>query len=222
MLLCVLFHMEHLRTTSKNMDIQGHAKFVAAKIKDVHFTAFCHFLADLFCILSKLSQQMQHNDLILPVLVSLLKETMARVQCLKSRPITNGHLAAFWKHVERGNYFQSIHLMGSLEGRAKRGGGFPKSLESEINTAINLWTQGLNKTFDILINASETTKSKTEAYDPQEVVSDMLFLNTDVWPSNPVDLVDYRREEIQRLTGRFRPLLHTAGCNINAVHNQWV
>ena len=31
------------------------------------------------------------------------------------------------------------------------------------------------------------------------VVSDILFLNVAVWPSNPVDLVDYGREEIQRL-----------------------
>lgn len=221
----VLFHMEHLSTTSKNADIQGRAKFVAAKMKDVHFTAFCHFLADLFSILSKLSLQMQRNDLILPVSVSLLKETMARVECLKSRPIPNGHLATFLKHFERGNDFQSIHLTGSLEGSAtsKRGGGFPKSLQSEIDTAVDLCTQGLNERFGILINASDTTKSKKEeAYGPQKVVRDMLFLNVDVWPSNPVDLVDYGREEIQRLTEWFRPLLHKAGCNINAIHDQWV
>ena len=219
----VLFHMEHLSTTSKNADIQGRAKFVAAKMKDVHFTAFCHFLADLFSILSKLSLQMQCNDLILPVSVSLLKETMARVECLKSRPIPNGHLSAFLKHVERGNDFQSIHLTGSLEGTVKRGGGFPKSLQSEIDTAVDLCTQWLNERFGILINASETTKGKKEeAYGPQEVVSDMLFLNVDVWPSNPVDLVDYGREEIQRLTEWFRPLLHTEGCNINSIHDQWV
>lgn len=51
----VLFDMKHLSTTSKNADIKGRAKFVAAKMKDVYFAAFCHFLADLFCILSKLS-----------------------------------------------------------------------------------------------------------------------------------------------------------------------
>lgn len=198
----VLFHMEHLSTISKNADIQGRVKFVAAKMKDVHFTAFWHFLADSFSILSKLSLQMQRNDLILPVSVSLLKETMARVECIMSRPIPNGHLAAFLKHVEGGNNFQSIQLTGSIEGTAtsKRGGGFPKSLQSEIDTAVDLRTQGLNERFAILINASETTKSKKEeAYGPQKDVSDMLFLNVDVCPSNPIDLVDYGREEIQRL-----------------------
>ena len=219
----VLFHMGHLSTTSKNADIQGRAKFVAAKMKDAHFTAFCHFLADLFSILSKLRLQMQYNDLILPVSVSLLKEMMARVECFKSRPIPNGHLSAFLKHVERGNDFQSIHLTGSLEGTVKRGGGFLKSLQSEIDTAVDLCIQGLNERFGILINASETTKGKKEdAHSPQEVVSDMLFLNIDVWPSNPVDLVDYGREEIQQFTEWFRPLLHTAGCNINSIHEQWV
>lgn len=166
---------------------------------------------------------MQRNDLTLPVLVSLLKETMARVECLKSRPIPNGHLAAFLKHVAGGNDFQSVSLMGSLEGTTKRGGGFPKSLQSEIDTAVDLCTQGIIERFGMLINAGETTKSKNEeAYGPQEVVSDMLVLNVDVWPPNPVDLVDYGSEEIQRLTEWFRPLLHAAGCCINAVPDQWV
>ena len=69
----VLFHMEHLSTSSKNADIQGWAEFVAVKMRDVHFAAFCHFLTDLFSILSKLSLQMQQNDFILPASVSLLK-----------------------------------------------------------------------------------------------------------------------------------------------------
>jgi len=137
---------------------------------------------------------MLHNNLILPVLVSRLKETMARVQCLKSRPVPNGYLAPFLKHFEGGNDFQSIYLTGSLEGTAKRGGGFPKSLQSEIDTTVNLCTQGLNERFGILINASETTKrGNEEANGPPKVVSDMLILNVDVWPSNPVVFVDYGR-----------------------------
>ena len=35
----VLFHMEDLSTISKNADIKGHAKFVAAKMKDVLSTS---------------------------------------------------------------------------------------------------------------------------------------------------------------------------------------
>lgn len=219
----VLFHMEHLSISSKNADIQGWAKFVAGKMRDVHFAAFCHFLVDLFSILSKLSLQMQRNDLILPMSVSLVKEAMARVEFLKSRPIPDGHLAAFLKNVKSASDFQGIALTGSLEGTVKRGSGLPKSLQSEIETAVDLCTHGLNERFGILMNASVTTKSENQAvYGPEEVVNDMLILNVDVWPSNPVDLVDHGREQIQRRIEWFRPLLHAAGCNIDAIQDQWV
>lgn len=134
----VLFHMEHLSISSKNADIQGRAKFVAGKMRDVHFTAFCHFLAGLFSILSKLSLQMQCNDLILHVSVSLVKEAMARAECLKSHPIPDGHLPAFLKNVKSASGFQGITLTGSLEGTVKRGDGLPESLQSEIKTAVDL------------------------------------------------------------------------------------
>ena len=215
--------MEHLSISSKNADIQGREKFVAGKMRDIHFAAFCHFLADLFSILSKLSLQMQRNDLILSVSVSLVKEAMARVECLKSRPIPDGHLAAFLKNVKSASDVQGIALTGSLEGTVKRGGGLPKCLQSEIETAVDLCTHGLNERFGILINASATTKSENQAvYGPQEVVNDMLILNVDVWPSNPVDLVDHGREQIQSLIEWFRPLLRTAGCNIDGIQDQWV
>ena len=55
----VLIHMEHLSTTSKNAEIKRRTKFIAVKMRDVHFAAFCHFLKDLFSILSKLNLQMQ-------------------------------------------------------------------------------------------------------------------------------------------------------------------
>ena len=61
-------------------------------MKDIHFATFCHFLADLFSILSRLSLQMQRNDIILPTIVSHLKESKLRVECLTSRPAPDGHL----------------------------------------------------------------------------------------------------------------------------------
>ena len=72
----VLMHMEDLSVNSRNADIQGRAQNVSAKMKDIHFAAFCHFLADLFLILSRLSLQMQQNDILLPTVVSYLKEIM--------------------------------------------------------------------------------------------------------------------------------------------------
>ena len=57
----VLMHMEDLSVNSKVTDIQGRARHIVEEMKDVHFAAFCHFLADLFDILSRLSLQMQRS-----------------------------------------------------------------------------------------------------------------------------------------------------------------
>ena len=80
----VLQHMEHLASTSQKADIKGRAKYVAPAMKDVHFLAFCHFLADLFSILETVSLKFQQNDLILPSAVSLPRETYAKVSVRKN------------------------------------------------------------------------------------------------------------------------------------------
>lgn len=116
----VLLHMEDLSVNSKNADIKGRAQHVSEKMKDFHFAAFCHFLADLFSILSRLSLQMQRNDIILPTAVSHLKETMMRVECLKNRPEPDGYLTKFMKAVEGSQTFQGVALRGSLQGKAKK------------------------------------------------------------------------------------------------------
>ena len=83
--------MDHLSTVSKNTGIKGRAKFIS-EMSSIPLAAFCHFLADMFGIISKLSLKMQRNDLILKVAVSLLHETVANLQALKSRPVPYGHL----------------------------------------------------------------------------------------------------------------------------------
>lgn len=117
----VLIHMEDLAINSKVADIKGRARHIVDKIKSVHFAAFCHFLADLFGILSRLSLQMQRND-ILPTVVSLLKETVLRTECLTSRPLPDGHLAKFLQDHKDDQPFQGITLQGSPEsGKVNRG-----------------------------------------------------------------------------------------------------
>ena len=44
--------MEHLASTSKNAEIKGRAKYIAAAMKDIDFLAFCHFLHWLMRFLS--------------------------------------------------------------------------------------------------------------------------------------------------------------------------
>ena len=81
---------------------------VVEKMKDVHFAAFCHFLADLFAILSRPSLQMQQNEIILQTAVTLLKETMIRIECLANRPVPGRHLEKFQQTVEDAQTFQGI------------------------------------------------------------------------------------------------------------------
>ena len=69
-----LMHMQDLSVNCKNADIQGRARHVSQKMKNIYFAAFCHFLVDLFAILSWLSLQMQRNDIILPSVVSHLRK----------------------------------------------------------------------------------------------------------------------------------------------------
>lgn len=55
----VLIRIEDLSVNSKNTDIKGPAQHVCEEMKNIHFVAYCHFLADLFSILSRSSLQMQ-------------------------------------------------------------------------------------------------------------------------------------------------------------------
>lgn len=82
----VLIHIEDLGVHSKNSDIKGPAKHVSVEMKNIHFVAYCHFLADLFSILGCLSLQMQRDNIILPTAVSHLKETITQVECLRNIP----------------------------------------------------------------------------------------------------------------------------------------
>ena len=221
----VLMHMEDLGVNSKVADIQGQARYVVEKMKDVHFAAFCHFLADLFAILSRLSLQMQRNDIILPTAVSNLKETKLRVECLTSRPVPDGHLENFLKKVNESQSFQGVVLRGTLEGKTTRGGSTTGSLQSGIDTAVNLCIKSLSERFDILLQATECQrpiKTPTTVYGPKEVVRDMLVFNVDVWPTRSSDLMDYGREEIQRLTSWFKVPLERSGCDVQNIHDQWV
>ena len=132
-------------------------------MKDVPFAAFCHFLADLFAILSRLSLQMQQNGIMLLTVISHLRETKLRVECHTSRPVPDGHFENFLKKVNKRQSFQGVVLRGTLEGKATRGGVTTGSLQSEIDTAVNLCIKGPSERFDILLQATNCQPSiKTE------------------------------------------------------------
>ena len=70
----VVYHMDHLSASSNNADIKGRAKYIAKRMRDFQFAAFCHFLADMFTILSTLSLKMQSDSSSLPPFLSSMKQ----------------------------------------------------------------------------------------------------------------------------------------------------
>ena len=105
-------------------------------MQDIQFVVFCHFLADIFTILGRLSLKMQSDSLILPAAISQLNETVAEISCLKNRHVPKGHFQQFEAVLSKsddkgGMEFQGIQMEGSLEGKVKRSGAGP-SFSSEV------------------------------------------------------------------------------------------
>ena len=214
--------MDHLSVASKNTDIKGRAKFISEKMRSISFTAFCHFLADMFGIISKLSLKMQRNDLILPVAVSLLHETVTNVQVLKSRPAPNGHLQRFMNILEKSNgemQFQGITLKGTLDGTPKRGGARPDNFQSSVTEAVDLCVSGIKERFGSMLTSTSNAQPLTPS--TTQVVKDMLVFNIDSWPTSSEDLVDFGNDAIDRLSNWFAPVLQKAGCEADVIPEEW-
>ena len=64
-------------------------------MKKVDFVAFCHFITDMFQIISELSKSLQKNDLILPMAITAVRRTVDQIENLLVRPKRNGHLSTF-------------------------------------------------------------------------------------------------------------------------------
>ena len=162
---------------------------------------------------------------IVPTVVSHLKETKLRVECLTSHPVSEGHLENFLKKVNKGQLFQGVVVRGTLQGKPTRGRITTGSFQSKIDTAVNLCIKGLSERFDILLQANTcrpSIKTPTTVYGTKEVVRDMLIFNVDVWPTRSSHLIDYGREKIQHLTDLFKVPLERSGCNVQIIHDQWV
>ena len=147
----VLQHMEHLASTSQKADIKGRAKYIAVAMKDIHFLAFCHFLADLFSTLETVSLKFQQNDLILPSAVSLLRETYAKVSILPKRAAPDGWLESFDKVVKNSDdkaLFQGVTVVRSSQ---QKRGKESSDLQSEMDLAVELCKQGLQQRFSNLL-----------------------------------------------------------------------
>lgn len=171
---------------------------------------------------------MQRNDLILPVAVSLIRETVASVELLKTQALQSGHQQRFLDMLEKSPVedkvdFQGITLEGSLDGTPKRGSAHTgtSSFQSTKEEAIELCLNGLRQRFSTLL-IGEVSTDPPSAYRTVEVVRDMLVFNVDAWPSTSQDLVHFGNDKIERLTRWFEPVLKKAGCNVDAIPGEWL
>lgn len=222
----VLCHMEHLSATPKNADVKGRAKFVSEKMRSIRFAAFCHFLADMFAIISQLSLKMQRNDIILPVAVSLLHEIIANIDALKLRPVPNGHLKQFMNMLEVSRVhdevqFQGNTLRGSLDGTPKRGSTKTNSFKTSMIEAIELCQSGQKERFGSMLCSMKDTQALA-CSTTSEVVKDMLVFNVDVWQCSTQDLIDFGNNMIDHLTSWFKPTLQKAGCDVDSISEEWL
>lgn len=182
-------------------------------MRTIQFAAFCHFLADMFDIIGKLSLKMQRNDLILPIAVSLLCETVTNVESLKTRPVPNGHLKRFMDMLEESGVdnelqFQGNTLKGCLDGTPKRGGVRTGNFQSITEEAIGLCQAGLKERFgSLLIGTISIVQAST--YSTTDVIKDMLVCNVNAWPTSAKALVDFGNNKIERLTNWFKEPVST-------------
>lgn len=103
-------------------------------------------------------------------------------------------MAQFLQATRTSQTFQGIVLRGSVEGKSKQGGTITGSLQSEVQNAVDLSTNGLKERFDILPHATEEERKSTRKvpdYGPREVVWDMLVFNVNAWPTCSSELEEY-------------------------------
>lgn len=176
--------------------------------------------------MSRLSLKKQRDSLILPAAVSQLNETVAEISCLNNRHVPKGHFQQFEAVLSQsddkgGMEFQGIQMEGSLGGKVKQSGVGP-SFSSEVNKAVDLCVNGLNKRFGSLMNTPPPSSSRGQTlYGPPDVVQDLLVFNVDSWPAKDSDLIDFGDTNIEGLVNWFDPALKSAGCQVEDVIHQW-
>ena len=177
----VLQHMEHLASTSPKAEIKGRAKNVASTMKDKSFVVFCHFLADMFQILSKMSLHFQRNDLVLPSALAILKETTGSIKMLLKRPVPGGKMQAILESFTKQQYdppqYQGI-VLNKATGRRVLTSLSSDHVQKNVEQAIELCLKGMEERFGPLlqIKTSETSANI------DQVISDFLVFSHDAWP----------------------------------------
>lgn len=150
---------------------------------DIHFLAFCHFLADLFSTLETARLKFQQNDLILPSTVSLQRETYAKVPLLPKRAAPGGWLESFDKVVKKSDDKALLRGITVVRSSQQKRGKESSDLQSEMDSAVELCKQGLRGRFSNLLEASseKVNKDKSTANTIVRDMGPMILTPFSIW-----------------------------------------
>ena len=82
----VLQHMEHLAATSMNADIMGRWNHVSRLMLKVDFVVMCHFIHDVFTVVSKLALTLQNRNTTLTTALNAVRYGIASLDDLLINP----------------------------------------------------------------------------------------------------------------------------------------
>ena len=199
---------------SKNADIKGRAKFISQKMKSIQFAAFCHFLADMFEIISSLSLKMQRNET-----VTSVYSLKTSVDSLKTHALQRRHLQWFLDMLERSPVEDKVDLQGiTLEGSLV----IPQSVG--VHTLVQVvFSPPKKRPLSCVCGLRE--RFSTNLISEHRLTICLRYCwscERHAWPSTSQDLVIFGNDKIQRLTRWFKPELNKAGCNVDAIPGEWL
>ena len=174
----VYTHMENLAATSSNADIADRAKKIHKQLKALAFTAFCHFVSDLFGELALLSLKLQANKLIFPVAIASIKDCMETVTSMKEEYIPEGMYEKFILCIEEQQSenlqvnpkFQGVEMTRSPVCEAK------EKPKKHVGSTVDITIKELESRFQNLLGTNTSV-------DAQGVVKSFIkVFNHDRWP----------------------------------------
>ena len=183
----VYTRMENLVATSSNADISGWAKKIHKQLKDFVFTAFCHFVSDLFGGLALLSLKLQANNLILSVTIVSIKDCMETVKSMNEEYIPGGMYEKFILCTEeqqsenlQGNpKFQGVEMTGSPICEVK------EKLKKHVGSIVDITIKELESRFQNLLGMNTSV-------DTQGVVKSFIkVFNHDRWPECKKEFIHF-------------------------------
>ena len=210
----VAIHMENLKETSRNADVAGRGKKVSDTMKDLKFAAFCHFLADVFQEISKLSLLLQSKDLILPCAIDGVESCFTSLDAMKTDPFPDGLLETFITQcLEKQTHGVHTSFQG-LEMKGDRN-SVVENLKPHMKNVCEVAEEHLHSRFDNLLGVNKDQGA-------QAAVSAFSIFHHDKWPANRSSLeLLHGNKELKVLTEWFGDKLLQAECDVEKLPGEW-